>query len=170
MVEKACHEEHDQMPPYMPSPMTLDPPSLQNADTPMSAWLHNWEPYVNMQTHTPMVTGSHPRSLTLEEEAEASCPHKHRLSGDTKDPDHPHHCEQAYQMEYHHWRTSKDRTNLEALEDNAPAIPRNAPLEDSSLDDATREDTTREDAPLATSYDLSLPLPDKAYTPMDDLP
>jgi hypothetical protein len=82
-------------------------------------------------------------------------------------------------MEYHHWRTSKDsashaledqrmskdRTNLEALKDNTPV-----PLEDSSLDDAAREDTMREDAPLATSHDPSLPLPNKADTPMDDLP
>jgi hypothetical protein len=59
---------------------------------------------------------------------------------------------------------SKDRTNLEALEDNYPTIPHNALLEDLSLDDAAREDTMREDAPLATSHDPSLPTPNKADT------
>jgi hypothetical protein len=29
-------EEHDHMPPYMPSPMALDPPLLRDPDTPMS--------------------------------------------------------------------------------------------------------------------------------------
>jgi hypothetical protein len=112
-----------------------------------------------------MVTSSHPCSLT-EEESKLYHPHKHQNLGDSKDPEHP-----CYQYGYHEayrqhvCASSKDRTNLEALKDNYPTIPRNVPLEDSSLDDATREDTMREDAPLAASHDPSLLLPDKADMP-----
>jgi hypothetical protein len=153
-------EEYDHTPPCIPSPMTLDPPSLQDPDSPMSEWLHKWEPYVNTQTHTPTVTGSRPR-LPMEEVPEQ--PYKCRNLGDSKDPEHP--CYQyGYREAYRQYvcNTSKDRTNLEALEDNYPAIPRNVPPEDLSLDDTAREDTMREDAPLATSHDPSLPPPNTA--------
>jgi hypothetical protein len=39
-AHKEAMEEHDHMPPCMPSPMTLDPPSLRNTNSPISAWLH----------------------------------------------------------------------------------------------------------------------------------
>jgi hypothetical protein len=101
----------------------------------------------------------------MEEESEPYHPHKCQNSGDSKDLEHPRY-QYGYQEVYrqHIHDLSKDRTNLEALKDNYPAISRNAPLEDSSLDDTTREDTMREDAPLATSHNPSLPPPDKANT------
>jgi hypothetical protein len=90
---------------------------------------------------------------------------------DHKDPGHPlyqyKHCE-AYQQ----WVTcmSKDRANLEALEDHvltpstAQDILSNTPPEALPLDATTREDTMREDAPLATSHDTSLSPPQSDTT------
>jgi hypothetical protein len=60
---------------------------------------------------------------------------------------------------------SKDRANLEALEDptltpsTVRDIPSNVLSEAMPLDATTREDTMREDAPLATSHDTSLSPP-----------
>ena len=61
--------------------------------------------------------------------------------------------------------SSKDRASLEALEDHTPLISCNAPPEDLLLDDAAREDTIREDAPLATSHNPSLLLPNPTDMP-----
>jgi hypothetical protein len=102
---------------------------------------------------------------------------------DPKDPNHPvYRHTQRQRAEHHHlWQAdqskdsaahaledqkkSKDRANLEALEDpalipsTARDIPSNVPPEALPLDATVREDTMREDAPLATSHDTSLSLP-----------
>jgi hypothetical protein len=99
---------------------------------------------------------------------------KHRPD-DRKDPWHLNYQYKAYQKKKHHddWAIrenlfrgpSKDRANLEALEDPEliPSTARNIPSHVTSeampLDATTREDTMREDAPLATSHDMSLSLP-----------
>jgi hypothetical protein len=133
--------------------MDLDP----RPTSPTAEWLHDWEPYVNMQVPTPMMTSLRPRSP---DESKDFTSHKHHNLGDSKDPEHPH-----YQYGYCevYWQyivgSSKDRASLEALEDHMLHIPRNVPSEDTPLDDATREDTMREDAPLAISHDPSLSLP-----------
>jgi hypothetical protein len=94
---------------------------------------------------------------------------------DVKDLTHPgyKHRQQLWK-EYHYDRTvrilpedepSKDRANLEALEDTklilstAHDIPSHATSEAVPLDTTIREDTMREDAPLATSHDMSLTPP-----------
>jgi hypothetical protein len=62
-------------------------------------------------------------------------------------------------------QTSKDRANLEALEDpklipsTTHDIPSHTTSEAMPLDATAREDTMREDAPLATSHDTSLSPP-----------
>jgi hypothetical protein len=62
-------------------------------------------------------------------------------------------------------QASKDRANLEALEDpelipsTARDIPSHTTSEAMPLDATAREDTMREDAPLATSYNMSLSPP-----------
>jgi hypothetical protein len=94
---------------------------------------------------------------------------------DVKDPRHPYYkYSQMQQAKHHYDRTvrilpedepSKDRANLEALEDpklilsTACDIPSHATSEAMPLDATAREDTMREDAPLATSHDTSLSLP-----------
>jgi hypothetical protein len=100
---------------------------------------------------------------------------KHRPD-DHKDPRHLNYQYKQYQRKKHHYdRTvcilpedepSKDRANLEALEDHALMTPStscdilsNTPPEAMPLDTTAREDTMREDAPLATSHDTSLSPP-----------
>jgi hypothetical protein len=95
---------------------------------------------------------------------------------DAKDPTHPAYKHLQQQQVKHHdnwaihkslWpeEQSKDRANLEALEDpelipsTAYDILSHATSEAVPLDATTREDTMREDAPLATSYDMSLSPP-----------
>jgi hypothetical protein len=96
---------------------------------------------------------------------------------DHKDPSHPMYKHTQWQQEKHHdlWAVdqhlwaddqSKDRANLEALEDHAlitPStardIPSNTPPKALPLDATAREDTMREDAPLATSHNMSLSPP-----------
>jgi hypothetical protein len=94
---------------------------------------------------------------------------------DVKDPNHPGYKHRQQLCKEHHYdgkirilpedEPSKDRANLEALEDpelilsTARDIPSHATSEAVPLDATAREDTMREDAPLATSHDTSLSLP-----------
>jgi hypothetical protein len=94
---------------------------------------------------------------------------------DTKDPTHPVYKHSQMQQTRHKYdgtvrilpedEPSKDRANLEALEDpelipsTARDILSHATSEAVPLDATTREDTMREDAPLATSHDTSLSPP-----------
>jgi hypothetical protein len=94
---------------------------------------------------------------------------------DVKDPTHPGYKRRQDERRKHHYDgtvhikpedgLSKDRANLEALEDTEliPSTTRNilshATSEAVPLDATAREDTMREDAPLATSHDMSLSPP-----------
>jgi hypothetical protein len=94
---------------------------------------------------------------------------------DVKDPTHPGYKCRQHECEKHHYDgmvciepedgPSKDRANLEALEDTelilstACDIPSHTISEAVPLDATAREDTIREDAPLATSHDMSLSPP-----------
>jgi hypothetical protein len=64
-AHKTAMEEYNHILPHLPSPIALNPPFprfLQNPDMPITKWLHKWELYVNMQTHTPMTISSCPHS------------------------------------------------------------------------------------------------------------
>jgi hypothetical protein len=94
---------------------------------------------------------------------------------DVKDPMHPYYKHSQMQQAKHHYdgmvcieadnAPSKDTANLEAVEDpklipsTACDIPSHATSEAMPLDATAREDTMREDAPLATSHNMSLSLP-----------
>jgi hypothetical protein len=94
---------------------------------------------------------------------------------DVKDPTHLGYKHRQQQRKEHHYdgmvhilpedEPSKDTANLEAVEDPklTPSTTRDIPSHMTSeampLDATTREDTMREDAPLATSHDMSLSLP-----------